>query len=59
MTGVVALLLGANNRLRADSIVTLLKGSADAATPTRIDVDAVLAKVEAERGSGRLARSAH
>jgi len=46
----VALLLGANNRLRADSIVTLLKGSADAAMPTRIDVDAVLAKVEAERG---------
>ena len=59
ITGVVALLLGANNRLRADSIVTLLKGSADAATPTRIDVEAALAKVEAERGSGRLARSAH
>jgi subtilisin family serine protease len=56
MTGVVALLLSANNRLTSDSIVSLLKS-----TPTQqasIDVGAAVAKVEAERG-GRLARSVH
>ena len=57
MTGVVALLLSANNRLTSDSIVSLLKSTHGPATqPASIDVDAALAKVEAERG-GRLARS--
>jgi subtilisin family serine protease len=60
ITGVVALLLSANNHLTADSIVSLLKGSTAAAAPAvQIDVDAALAKVEAERGRGRLARSTH
>jgi subtilisin family serine protease len=60
ITGVVALLLSANNHLTADSIVSLLKSSTAAAAPAaQIDVDAALAKVEAERGSGRLARSTH
>jgi subtilisin family serine protease len=60
ITGVVALLLSANNHLTADSIVSLLKGSTAAAAPAaQIDVDAALAKVEAERGGGRLARSTH
>jgi subtilisin family serine protease len=54
VTGVVALLLSSNNRLTSESIVSLLKS----ATPgsMSIDVDAALAKVEAEK-SGRLARS--
>jgi len=54
VTGVVALLLSSNNRLTGESIVSLLKS----ATPgsMSIDVDAALAKVEAEK-SGRLARS--
>jgi hypothetical protein len=57
---VVALLLSANNHLTADSIVSLLKSSTAAAAPAaQINVDAALAKVEAERGSGRLARSTH
>ncbi len=59
MTGVVALLLSANNRLTSDSIVSLLKSTQS--SPTRqasIDVGAALAKLAAERG-GRLARSAH
>ena len=59
MTGVVALLLSANNRLTSDSIVSLLKSTQSAPTqPASIDVDAALAKVEAER-PGRLARSGH
>jgi subtilisin family serine protease len=58
MTGVVALLLSANNHLTADSIVSVLKSTAAPATPAAsIDVNAALAKVEAERASGRLARS--
>jgi subtilisin family serine protease len=60
ITGVVALLLSADNRLNADSIVTLLKSTAGtAAQATSIDVSAALAKVEAERRGGRLARSSH
>ncbi len=59
MTGVVALLLSANNRLTSDSIVSLLKSAPGPETqPASIDVDAALAKVEAER-AGRLARSVH
>ncbi|MFL6599778.1 MAG: S8 family serine peptidase [Steroidobacteraceae bacterium] len=59
MTGVVALLLSANNRLTADSIVSLLRSSAEGAKQAAaIDVDAALAKVEAAKGAGRLARSA-
>jgi subtilisin family serine protease len=58
MTGVVALLLSANNRLTADSIVSLLKSTAGPATQqaASINVNAALAKVQAERG-GRLAHS--
>jgi subtilisin family serine protease len=59
MTGVVALLLSANNRLTSDSIVSVLRSTQGAPTqPVSIDVDAALAKVEAERAS-RLARSVH
>ena len=50
ITGVVALLLSANNRLTRDSVVALLKSSPS------LDVDAALVQVEAEKG-GRLARS--
>jgi subtilisin family serine protease len=57
MTGVVALLLSADNHLTADSIVTLLKGGTT--PPASIDVNAALAKLEAARAGGRLARSAH
>lgn len=58
MTGVVALLLSANNRLTGDSIVSLLKSTQGGPVPpSSIDVNAALAKVEAER-AGRLARSA-
>jgi subtilisin family serine protease len=60
MTGVVALLLSANERLRTDSIVSLLKNTAGSSTQsTSMDIDAALAKVQAERAGGRLARSAH
>jgi subtilisin family serine protease len=60
MTGVVALLLSVNNRLTADSIVSLLKSTAGPATPVAsIDVSAAVAKVEAERRGGRLARTSH
>jgi subtilisin family serine protease len=60
MTGVMALLLSANNHLTAESIVALLKSSTGTTpqAPT-IDVDAALAKVEAERRGGRLARAGH
>src|SRR6185369_11261904 len=57
VTGVVALLLSANNRLTSDSIVALLKNTSGSANQAlSIDVDAALAKVEAEK-AGRLARS--
>ena len=57
VTGVVALLLSANNRLTSESIVSLLKSTTPG--PVSIDVDGALAKVEAEK-AGRLAsRSAH
>jgi subtilisin family serine protease len=60
MTGVAALLLSANNRLTADSIVSLLKSTASAAPQTvSIDVSAALAKMDAESRTGRLARSSH
>jgi subtilisin family serine protease len=59
VTGVVALLLSANNRLTADSIVSLLKSTGGPATQAAsIDVSAALAKVEAEK-AGRLAHSGH
>jgi subtilisin family serine protease len=57
MTGVVALLLSADSHLTTDSIVTLLKSGTTA--PASIDVNAALAKLEAARAAGRLARSAH
>jgi subtilisin family serine protease len=59
VTGVIALLLSANNHLTADSIVSLLKSTPGAANqPLSIDVDAALAKVEGEKAA-RLARSGH
>jgi subtilisin family serine protease len=59
MTGVVALLLSANNRLTGDSIVSLLKSTQSSPTQqASIDVGAALVKVQAER-AGRLARSVH
>jgi subtilisin family serine protease len=59
MTGVVALLLSANNRLTSDSIVSLLKSTQSAPTQqASLDVGAALAKVAAEK-AGRLARSVH
>ena len=55
ITGVVALLLSANSRLTGTSIVSLLKATPGSATqPQPIDVDAALAKVQAEK-AGRLA----
>jgi subtilisin family serine protease len=57
MTGVIALLLSADSHLTTDSIVTLLKSGTTA--PASIDVNAALAKLEAARAGGRLARSAH
>ena len=60
MTGVVALLLSADNHLRADSIVSLLKSTTSAAPQAAlIDVGAALARVEAEKRGGRLASSSH
>jgi subtilisin family serine protease len=52
VTGVVALLLSANSRLTGDSIVSLLKATPGSATS--MDVDAALARVQAEK-AGRLA----
>jgi subtilisin family serine protease len=58
VTGVVALLLSANSRLTGDSIVSLLKATPGSANqPSSIDVDAALAKVQAEK-AGRLASRA-
>jgi subtilisin family serine protease len=55
VTGVVALLLSANNRLTGDSIVSLLKATPGSGSPPlSIDVGAALAKVQAEK-AGRLA----
>jgi subtilisin family serine protease len=54
VTGIVALLLSANNRLTSESIVSLLKSTTTGSVS--IDVDAALAKLAAER-TGRLAKS--
>jgi len=59
ITGVIALLLSADSRLAAESIVTLLKNATDPARPAAIDVSAALAKVEAAKSASRLARSTH
>jgi subtilisin family serine protease len=58
MTGVVALLLSANNRLTGDSIVSLLRSTQGNPRAALIDVNAALALVSAEKTS-RLARSVH
>jgi len=50
ITGMIALLLSTNSHLTADAIVPLLKGN---------DVNAALAKVEADKAGSRLARSGH
>ena len=58
ISGVLALLLSANRRLSAESMVALLKGTAaDSGEGAAIDVDGALAKVEAEKSPSRLARS--
>jgi subtilisin family serine protease len=54
VTGIVALLLSANNRLTSESIVSLLKSTTTGSVS--IDVDAALAQLAAER-TGRLAKS--
>jgi len=54
MTGIIALLLGADSHLTGDAVVSVLKSSAH---PDSIDVNSALARVAAERGPGRLARS--
>lgn len=59
ITGVLALLLSADNRLTSDSIVSVLKSTPGPTRAASIDVDAALAKVEAQRAGGRLARSGH
>ena len=56
VTGIIALLLGADSHLARDAIVSLLKSTSHSAS---IDVNSALAKVEAEKGAGRLARSSH
>jgi subtilisin family serine protease len=67
MTGVIALLMSANDgRLTTDTIVALLKGTegstpgAAATTPASINVNAALARLDIEQHRGRMAsREAH
>lgn len=56
ITGVVALLLSADARLNAESVVSLLN-STGPSPQAGINVDAALAKIEADRTGSRLARS--
>jgi subtilisin family serine protease len=64
ITGVVALLLSADNHLTTDGIVSLLKGPSVSrvstvvgpASPTSINVGAALAKLDADKAGSRLAR---
>lgn len=60
MTGMVALLLSADSHLTGSSIVSLLKATSppNAAGSASIDINAALARVQAEHG-GRLARATH
>ncbi|HET9388615.1 MAG TPA: S8 family serine peptidase [Steroidobacteraceae bacterium] len=60
MTGVIALLLGANGHLRSDRVVSLLKetatGRGDSAPgPAAVDAAAAVARVFAEQSGGRMA----
>lgn len=60
MTGVIALLLSSNRRLGGNAIVSLLRETsghpaAAGGPPGSIDVDAALARLDAERLAGRLA----
>ncbi len=58
ITGVVALLLSADSHLTAGSVVSLLQSThAPAAEGASIDVNAALARLDADRGASRLARS--
>jgi len=57
ITGVIALLLGADSRLNTQSIVSLLKTSPNPLQPATLDVSGALAKVAEAKGTGRLARS--
>jgi subtilisin family serine protease len=61
VTGMVALLLSVDSHLTSGAIVSLLKGTSTDQTygSAPIDVTAALAKVEAERGRGRLAKVGH
>lgn len=57
VSGLIALILGADNHLTGDTVMSLLKRTADPAHPVTIDVNGALAKLAAEHGAGRLARS--
>jgi subtilisin family serine protease len=62
MTGIAALLLSEDSRLTSGAIVSLLKdpaASINTAGSAQIDVSAALARVEADRAAGRLARATH
>jgi subtilisin family serine protease len=62
LTGIVALLLAVDSHLASGTVVSLLKepgNAASAATLSGIDVSAALARVEAERAGGRLAKASH
>jgi subtilisin family serine protease len=61
MTGIAALLLSEDNHLTSGAIVSLLKDPASISTggSAQIDVSAALAKAEADRAGGRLARATH
>jgi subtilisin family serine protease len=59
ITGVIALLLGADSHLNTPTIVSLLKSTMTAAQPGVVDAGTALAKLVADKGTGRLARSAH
>ena len=56
ISGIIALLLGADSHLTGDTIVSLLRSTSQ---PASLDVSSALAKVQAEKGTGRLARSVH
>jgi subtilisin family serine protease len=57
ITGVIALLLGTDNRLTSDAAVAALKSAHNAAQAGSIDASSALAQVQAAKAAGRLARS--
>jgi subtilisin family serine protease len=56
ITGITALLLGADSHLSSQSIVSLLR-TTNPTQPAVIDISGALAKVAAQKSAGRLARS--